>query len=108
MVYQPFGDYYRCALRHATQRRSQAVLITTSIEYVSRAGKLRALAVTTMSRAALLQRPSMQSPKSDQALTALCAGCSQLAQRLSDPAPACMGECAYVTKPEQPRNLRYM
>ena len=77
-------------------------------EYVSRAGKLRALAVTTMSRAALLQRPSMQSPKSDQALTALCAGCSQLARRLSDPAPACMGECAYVTKPEQPRNLRYM
>ena len=68
----------------------------------------RFVAVTTMSRAALLQRPSMQSPKSDQALTALCAGCSQLARRLSDPAPACMGECAYVTKPEQPRNLRYM
>jgi hypothetical protein len=82
--------------------------LTTSIEYVSRAGKLRAVAVTTMSRAALLQRPSMQSPKSDQALTALCAGCSQPARRLSDPAPACMGEYACVTKPEQPRNLRYM
>jgi hypothetical protein len=80
--------------------------LSTSIEYVSRAGKLRALAVTTMSRAALLQRPSMQSPKSDQDLTALCAGCSHLARRLSDPAPACMGKSAYVTKPEQPRNLR--
>ena len=56
--------------------------LTTSIEYVSRAGKLRALAVTTMSRAALLQRPSMQSPKSDQALTALCAGCSFVRSRL--------------------------
>jgi hypothetical protein len=70
--------------------------------------KLRALAVTTMSRAALLQRPSMQSPKSDQALTALCAGCSQLARRLSGPTLACVRECAYLTKAEQPRNLRYM
>ena len=99
-----------CKIRylHTSNPADQIQRLTTSIEYVSRAGKLRALAVTTMSRAALLQRPSMQSPKSDQALTALCAGCSQLARRLSDPAPACMGECAYVTKPEQPRNLRYM
>ena len=58
----------------ARELQFQGPGITTSTEYVSRAGKLRALAVTTMSRAALLQRPSMQSPKSDRALITLCAG----------------------------------
>ena len=42
------------------------------------------------------------------AKTALRAGCSQLARRLSGPTLACMCECAYLTKAEQPRNLRYM
>ena len=54
---------------HQIQSISQPTsrLAVDSESIVSRAGKLRALAVTTMSRAALLQRPSMQSPKSDQA-----------------------------------------
>jgi hypothetical protein len=42
------------------------------------------------------------------AKTALRAGCSQLARRLSGPAFACMGECAHFVKAEQPRNLGYM
>jgi hypothetical protein len=40
--------------------------------------------------------------------TALRAGCSQLARRLSGPSLACVRECAYLTKAEQPGNLRYM
>ena len=42
------------------------------------------------------------------AKTALRAGCSRLARRLSGPSLACVRECAYLTKAEQPGNLRYM
>ena len=39
------------------------------------------------------------------ATTLRCKARNRIRLRLSDPAPACMGECAYVTKPEQPRKL---
>src|SRR5215470_15629772 len=35
-------------------------------------------------------------------------GCPHLPRRLSGPAPACMRECAHLSKAEHPRNLGYM
>src|SRR5262249_14276895 len=36
------------------------------------------------------------------------AGCPHLPRRLSGPAPACMRECAHLSKAEHPRNLGHM
>src|SRR5215467_8892426 len=44
----------------------------------------------------------------EEARYSISAGCSHLARRLSGPAPACMRECAHLSKPEHPRNLGCM
>jgi len=38
----------------------------------------------------------------------ISAGCPHLPRRLSGPAPACMRECAHLSKAQHPRNLGHM